>query len=201
MAPTDDHYAMSQSTAIRKHRSPSLSQSPKHPRPIFREPVKAFWVAGKRDIPSYSCNPWDFYELVRFNFDLDVLYLDISQEEDSLYRLFRILKETKLARLKYAAIDEAYLGDGLAHYSTFAGLKNAMRAMTNLKETIVVRDITNDTSDDKAQMAFYAERRLGQDEAGWPVSVEELPDVQKEYAGWKLSQTVKMAAVYGWRAR
>tara|TARA_R110002033_G_scaffold56023_1_gene104846 strand:+ start:251 stop:604 length:354 start_codon:yes stop_codon:yes gene_type:complete len=25
--------------------------------------VKAFWVAGKRDIPSYSCNPWDFYEL------------------------------------------------------------------------------------------------------------------------------------------
>ncbi|PVH68433.1 hypothetical protein DL98DRAFT_662180 [Cadophora sp. DSE1049] len=76
-------------------------------------------------------------------------------------------------------------------------LKNATRAMTNLKEMIVVRDITNDTSNDKAQMAFYPERWRGQDEAGWPVSIEELPDVQKKYGGWKLSQTVKMTAVYG----
>ncbi|KAH9205087.1 hypothetical protein DL95DRAFT_397958 [Leptodontidium sp. 2 PMI_412] len=41
--------------------------------------------------------------------------------------------------------------------------------MTNLKEMIVVRDITTDTSSDKVQMAFYTERRLGQDEAGWPL--------------------------------
>lgn len=74
-----------------------------------------------------------------------------------------------------------------------------MRAMTNLKEMIVVRDIANDISDGKEQMAFYTERPRGQDVAGWPVSVEELPDVQKNYAGWKLSQTVKMTAVYGWR--
>lgn len=25
--------------------------------------MKAFWVAGKRDVPSYSYSPWDFYEL------------------------------------------------------------------------------------------------------------------------------------------
>ena len=68
-----------------------------------------------------------------------------------------------------------------------------------LKEMIVVRDIANDISDGKEQMAFYTERPRGQDVAGWPVSVEELPDVQKNYAGWKLSQTVKMTAVYGWR--
>jgi hypothetical protein len=71
------------------------------------------------------------------------------------------LKKTELARLKYVAIDEAYFGDGLAHYSTIGGLKNAMRAMTNLKEMIVVRDITNDTSNGKEQMAFYAERQRG----------------------------------------
>ncbi|KAH7308863.1 hypothetical protein BKA65DRAFT_520062 [Rhexocercosporidium sp. MPI-PUGE-AT-0058] len=138
-------------------------------------------------------------ERVRFNFDFDILYLDISQEEDGLYRLFGILKETELARLKYAAIDETYLGDGLVDSSTITGLRNAMRAMTNLKEVVVVRDITNDTSNGKEQMAFYTERQRGQDLAGWPVSVEELPDVQKKYAGWKLSQTAKMTAVYGWR--
>lgn len=73
--------------------------------------------------------------------------------------------------------------------------------MTTLKEMIVVRDITTDTSNDKVQMAFNAERRLGKDEAGWPVSIEELSDVQKKCAGRKLSQTVKMTAVYGWRAK
>ncbi|PVH68568.1 hypothetical protein DL98DRAFT_542311 [Cadophora sp. DSE1049] len=65
-----------------------------------------------------------------------------------------ILKETELARLKYAAIDEAYLRDGLAHYSTITGLKNVIRAMINLKEMIVVRDITNDTSNESADGIF-----------------------------------------------
>jgi len=29
--------------------------------------------------------------------------------------------------------------------------------------------------------------------AGWPVSIEELPECQENYAGCDLSQTVKMA--------
>ncbi|KAH9204228.1 hypothetical protein DL95DRAFT_497462 [Leptodontidium sp. 2 PMI_412] len=90
-----------------------------------------------------------------------------NQEDDGLHRLFGVLKETELARLKYIAIDEGYLRDGLASlHSTIAGLKNALRAMTNLREMIVVRDITTDTSNNKVQMAYYAERKLGQDEAG-----------------------------------
>jgi hypothetical protein len=127
--------------------------------------------------------------------------LDISQEEDGLYRLFGVLKETELARQKYIAIDEGYLEYGQNDFhSTIAGLKNTLRAMTNMKEMVVVRDITTDESKDK-QMRFYAERRLGQDEAGWPVNIEELPDLRKEYAEWKLSPTLKMTAVYGWRAK
>ena len=71
-----------------------------------------------------------------------VLYLDVSQEEDGLYRLFGILKETELARLKYVAIDEGYLGDGLADFlSTIAGLKNALRAMTNHLPEVADRSI------------------------------------------------------------
>ncbi|KAL5315180.1 hypothetical protein ACEPPN_017831 [Leptodophora sp. 'Broadleaf-Isolate-01'] len=84
-------------------------------------------------------------ERVRFNFDLDVLYLDISQEEDGLHRLFGVLKRTELTALKYVAIDEAYLIEVVANpLSTSAGLKNALKAMQNLKELIVVRDITTE---------------------------------------------------------
>lgn len=49
------------------------------------------------------------------------------------------------------------------------------------------------------QMKFYAELKLGQAEKGWPVNIDELPDVQ-EYAGWKVSQNVLMTAIYGRRA-
>jgi hypothetical protein len=52
MAPTDY-----QPTVVWKHRP---SQSPEHPRPICRDPL--FWAVGSREIPSYSCSPWDFYE-------------------------------------------------------------------------------------------------------------------------------------------
>lgn len=142
-------------------------------------------------------------ERVRFNFDLDILYIDISQEEESLYRLFGVLKEAELARLKYVAIDEGYLEDGFSFlHHTIAGLNRAFKAMTDLQEMIVVRDITINISNDypvPVQMQFYAEHKLGEAEEGWPIGVEELPDV-KEYAGWKLSETTKMTAVYGWRA-
>ena len=36
--------------------------------------------------------------------------------------------------------------------------EDVMRAMTILKEMIVVRDITNGTSNDKAQLLFSSER-------------------------------------------
>jgi hypothetical protein len=76
-------------------------------------------------------------ERVRFNFDLDILYLDISQEEEGLYHFFGVLKESELIRLKYVAIDEAYLFNGVVDlHLTIAGLKRALKAMTDLKEMI-----------------------------------------------------------------
>ncbi len=141
-------------------------------------------------------------ERVRFNFDLDVLYFDISQEEEGLHRLFGVLKETELARLKYVAIGEEYLEDGVVDIdSAIAELKRALRAMTGLKEMIVVRDVTIETSSfrsSRKQMKFYAEPGLGEAEPGWPVGLEEFSDVQA-YAGWKTSNTMKMTGVYGWR--
>jgi hypothetical protein len=138
---------------------------------------------------------------VRFNFDLDILYLDISQEEEGLHHFFGILKETELIRLKYVAIDSAYLGGVVDLHLTTAALKRALKAMTNLKEMIVVCDITTREPDSsflrRTQMKFYAERDA---EENWPpADIEELPDVQKEYGGWKLSNFMKMTAVYGWR--
>jgi hypothetical protein len=142
---------------------------------------------------------------VRFNFDLDILYLDISQEEEGLHLFFGILKEIELTRLKYVAIDEAYLYNGVVDlHLTKAGLKRALKAMTDLKEMIFVRDITNRRPNydslSRIQIKFYAEHKTGEVEEGWPADVEELPDVQEEYRDWKLSNVIKMKAVYGWRA-
>jgi len=114
------------------------------------------------------------------------------------------LKETELTRLKYIAIDEAYFGNFVTDFhSTIAGLKRAVDAMTNLKEVIIVRDITNMRPDfspaPRVQIRFYADDKLGEAEEGWPADVEELPDVQ-EYTDRKPSSTVKMTALYGWRA-
>jgi len=144
-------------------------------------------------------------ERVRFNFDLDTLYLDISQEEEGLLHFFGVLKEIELTRLKYVAIDEAYLYNGVVDlHLTIAGLKRALKAMADLKEMIVVRDITNRRPNydslSRIQIKFYAEHKTGETEESWPADVEELPDVQEEYKDWKLSNVVRMTAVYGWRA-
>jgi hypothetical protein len=144
-------------------------------------------------------------ERIRFNFDLDILYLDISQEEEGLHHFFGVLKETELTRLKYVAIDEAYLFNGLVDlHSTIAGLKRALKAMTGLKEIIVVCDITiggpNDFSLPRMQIKFYAERKAGEAEESWPADAEELPNVQEKYRDWKLSNVMRMTAVYGRRA-
>jgi hypothetical protein len=143
-------------------------------------------------------------ERIRFNFDLDILYLDISQEEEGLHHFFGVLKETELTRLKYVAIDEAYLFNGLVDlHSTIAGLKRALKAMTDLKEIIVVFDITiggpNDFSLPRMQIKFYAERKAREAEESWPADAEELPNVQEKYRDWKLSNVMRMTAVYGRR--
>ena len=45
--------------------------------------------------------------------DLDMLYLDVSQEEEGLHHFLGILKEIELSRLKCVAIDNEYLIDGV----------------------------------------------------------------------------------------
>jgi len=80
---------------------------------------------------------------VAFNFDLDVLSLDICREEEGVSHFLGILKEIELARLKYIAINEEYLMDGVVDlYFITAYLQRALKTMTDLEEMIVVRDTT-----------------------------------------------------------
>jgi hypothetical protein len=37
---------------------------PTRAHPASRNQPKSFWIAGQRDILSYKCSPWDFYELL-----------------------------------------------------------------------------------------------------------------------------------------
>lgn len=46
--------------AMRKRRHASISHYPTHPTP--RVAIKEFWTARIRKIPSFVCNPWDFYK-------------------------------------------------------------------------------------------------------------------------------------------
>jgi hypothetical protein len=145
---------------------------------------------------------------VRFNFNLDVLYIDGSQEEDGLHHFFGILKEIELARLKYVAVDEGYFIEEMVDiHSTKAALKRALKAMTGLKEIIIVREIENRRlnyySLRRTQIKFYDEHKTSEAEGAWAADepdVEELPNVQEEYKDWKLSNILKMTPVYGWRA-
>jgi hypothetical protein len=81
-------------------------------------------------------------ERVRFNFDLDTLYFNVSEEEEGLAHFLGILKEREIARLKYVPVDDEYLGRIADIYFTRRGLKRALRAMTSLREMVVVCDIT-----------------------------------------------------------
>jgi hypothetical protein len=45
---------------VRKRRCTLTSLCPTHPAP--RVARKKFWTARMREIPSFRCNPWDFYE-------------------------------------------------------------------------------------------------------------------------------------------
>jgi len=98
-----------------------------------------------------------------------------------------------------------YLFNGVVDlHLMIAGLKRALKAITDIKEIIDVRDITirrlNDFSLLRIQIKFYAEQKAGEAEGSWPADVEELPDAQEEYRDWKLSNIMRMTAVYGRRA-
>ncbi|PVH84710.1 hypothetical protein DL98DRAFT_610126 [Cadophora sp. DSE1049] len=147
-------------------------------------------------------------ERILFNYDIDVLYLDIALEEDCLHRLFGVLKQDELSRLKHVAIDEAYLdleeqGQVIGHGSTTAGLRKALKAMKNLKEIIVVREIENDTRPrnhnraPKVQMQFCDSDELDRIDEDWVASAGKLPDVKKKLKDWKLKKSVQKTAVYG----
>lgn len=49
------------SPAVEKRHSRSPLLFPERPHPLSRT-ERDFWSAGKSDIPSFACNPWDFYE-------------------------------------------------------------------------------------------------------------------------------------------
>jgi len=114
------------------------------------------------------------------------------------------LKETELTRLKYVAIDAGYLCDGsvIGHLEITA-LKRALKAMTGVKEMIFVCDITTERQDcfrvPVRQIKFYSDREAGEADGNWPTDVEELPDVQEEYREWKLTNAMRLKAVYGLR--
>ncbi|KAH7360234.1 hypothetical protein BKA65DRAFT_492661 [Rhexocercosporidium sp. MPI-PUGE-AT-0058] len=141
-------------------------------------------------------------EITLFNYDLDVLYIDIALQEDGLHRLFGVLKEKELASLKYVAVDEEYLDDAVVdHGYAIAGLKRALKAMKGLKEMIVVREIEINSRPRNHPMTPRVKMKFCTDVVGegLPVEVEELPDVGKAYRGWKPAKSVQMTAVYGWR--
>jgi hypothetical protein len=58
-APADTP-ATTPTPTIRKRRYSSISLCPTLPTP--RVTRKEFWTARMREIPSFRCNPWDFYE-------------------------------------------------------------------------------------------------------------------------------------------
>ncbi|KAH6720356.1 hypothetical protein BKA61DRAFT_708642 [Leptodontidium sp. MPI-SDFR-AT-0119] len=157
----------------------------------------------KEALKSYSACFGSFLQPKRilFNYKIDVFYIDIALEEDSLHRLFGVLKETELVSLKYIAIDDAYLEDAIIdHGPSTAGLRKALKAMKGLREMIVVREIEFDTRlwnhsrAPRVEMKFCANPV----EEGLPVDIEELPDVNKVYKGWKPPKSVQMTAVHGW---
>jgi hypothetical protein len=55
-----DTLATPPTPTMRKRRCTSISLYPTHPAP--RVARKEFWTARMREIPSFRCNPWDFYE-------------------------------------------------------------------------------------------------------------------------------------------
>ena len=50
-----------QSPVVGKRGSPCPLLFPKQSHPLSRTD-RVFWSAGKTDIPSFACSPWDFYE-------------------------------------------------------------------------------------------------------------------------------------------
>ena len=147
---------------------------------------------------------------VLFNFEIDTLYLDKSQIFPIRQFLVGILKEKELARLKFVAIDKNLLAEG----PSGKGIRDALKAMTQLKEFKVVHDIETalfpedqfSLPKEEGQIVFLDEKRSRQRawclDATWPDETEDglkLPDVKK-YKSWRFSEAVEVEAVYGWRS-
>jgi hypothetical protein len=112
-----------------------------------------------------------------------------------------ILKEMEVRRLKYVAIDGAHLRSYLN--PSEAALNRALKSMTNLKELIIVCDVSDDEAgitswlETPKQMSFYTELPTG---GRLPAYAVELPEAEKKYGDWKPTNGAKMISVHGRRA-
>ena len=146
---------------------------------------------------------------ILFNFEIDTLYLDKSQIFPIRQYLVGILKEKELARLKFVAIDESLLAEGLFG----KGIQDALKAMKKLKEFKVVHDIETalfpedhfSLPKEDRQIILLDEKRSRQKawclDATWPDGTDssKLPNIHK-YKSWRFSEAVEIEAVYGWRS-
>jgi len=137
-------------------------------------------------------------EITLFNFDIDILHLEMTLEEDSIPHFVGMLKETELARLKYFAMDEVYVNDADYFEVKESALKIAVRAMTSLKDMQLVCDNTVDKGEEKKQLAVFSEEAAYAE--GLPSNMTALPDVEEVHRDWKLLESSKVMAVYGWRS-
>ena len=76
-------------------------------------------------------------------------------------------------------------GTGQGVWHEMEGLKRVLRAMMGLEEMSVVCNVTtvdwtrvNSFLEPKVQITVFEKLEKGQEEEGWPIGVEELPDVR-----------------------
>jgi hypothetical protein len=80
---------------IRKRRCTSTSLYPTHPAPRISR--KEFWTTRIRKIPSFRCNPWDFYEpFLKFGSGLSLVLCNNGTE----VRTMRIFDHARKAQPK-----------------------------------------------------------------------------------------------------
>ena len=145
---------------------------------------------------------------IRFNFEIDTLYLHFRYYPETLTKILGILTENELRKLKYFAINILHFLGVLGIEPTKPTLKRALMTMTNLKEMAVVYDRTGLTRADiptrrpnevPCQMRLFAQVDIGDamgDELPWAIS---STDVQEKYKDLKVSDTMKIISLDGRR--
>jgi hypothetical protein len=147
---------------------------------------------------------------IRFNFEIDTLYVHFRYYPETLTKIFGIITENELRKLKYFAINILHFWGmlGLACEATEPTLKRALMTMTNLKEMAFVYDRTGLTRADiptrrpnevPCQMRLFAQVGIGEamgDELPWAIS---STDVQEKYKDLKVSDAMKIIALDGRR--